>query len=94
MRWQVVIVLAALAFTIMVPPSFPLVIDRDGQTVLGTLDVCHTVTPALASNGEMPCMNECPCRHVPASSIVYCKQIDPLLSEFLLITRNEHPPQI
>jgi hypothetical protein len=78
----------------MMPPSFSSVIGHDNKPVLGTLDVCHTATPALASNGEMPCMNECPCGHVPASPVAFAKQFDPLISEFLLITRNERPPQI
>ena len=93
MRWQTVIVLIAVAFTIVAPHSFAIAVGHDQEPVLGMLDVCHSAAPALASNGEMPCMNECPCRHVPASPVAYNKQTNPLFSEFLLITRNERPPQ-
>lgn len=57
MRWQAVIVLLAIAFSIVVPPSLPL-IGHGGQMAIGTLDVCHSTAPALSSNGEMPCLNE------------------------------------
>lgn len=93
MRWQAVIVLIALAFTIALPPSFTASGGSDEQPVLGSLDVCHSATPALASSGGMPCMFECPCNPVPAPSIVYSEQTNSVITDTLLISRNERPPQ-
>jgi hypothetical protein len=58
MRWRAVIVLLAITFSIIVPPSLTLA-GHGGQAAIGTLDVCHSAIPALSSNGEMPCLNEC-----------------------------------
>ena len=93
MRWQAVIVLMALAFIITLPPSFSVSGGSDEQPVLGALDVCHSATPALASNGGMPCVNECPCNPVPAPSLTYSRQTNPVITDTLLISRNERPPQ-
>ena len=62
MKWNAVFVLLAIAVGILVPPSLPIMIAHGGQASIGVLDVCHNATPALSSNGEMPCVNECPCR--------------------------------
>lgn len=58
MRWRAVIVLLAITFSIIVPPSLTLA-GHGGQAAIGTLDVCHSAISALSSNGEMPCLNEC-----------------------------------
>lgn len=93
MRWQAVILLIALALTAALPPSLAFAPDSDEQPSLGTLNVCHSAAPALSSNGDMPCVNECPCRHVPAVSVALTKPNVPLFPEFLLISGNERPPQ-
>ena len=59
MRLQTIIILLAIALSIVVPPSLPFAISHGGQSLIGTLDVCHSAIPALSSNGEMPCLNEC-----------------------------------
>jgi hypothetical protein len=73
--------------------SFTPVIVNDGQSFLGNLDVCHAATPALSSNGEMPCVNEVPCRICqPAQGEVV--QIDNhLFQPFLIVLQEERPPK-
>ncbi len=93
MRWQAVIILIALAFTIIVPPSFTLIVNHAGQPVLGALDVCHSAVPALSSNGHMPCLSECPCKQIPALSVAYSEESDPLFTAFLIISRTDRPPR-
>jgi hypothetical protein len=49
------ILLLVLAFTAFLPCSPVLVLtDRDCQSTIGALDVCHSSVPAIASGGEMP----------------------------------------
>jgi hypothetical protein len=73
--------------------SFTPVIVNDGQSFLGNLDVCHAATPALSSNGEMPCVNEAPCRIcLPGyAGIVHID--NHLIQPFLIVLQDEHPPK-
>lgn len=57
MKWQALIVLLAIALSIVLPPSLPFLSDHGAMAAIGTLDVCHSATPALSSSGEMPCVN-------------------------------------
>jgi hypothetical protein len=60
MKVKTIIVLTAIAFSVLSPLSLHLVILH-GQTSFEVFDVCHAATPAIASNGEVPCLNEAPC---------------------------------
>lgn len=62
MKWKSVLILLSIALSIVLPPSFPLLSDHGATAAIGTLDVCHSAMPALSSNGDMPCVNECACR--------------------------------
>ena len=63
MKRQALLVLLAIALSIVVPPSLPFLSGHNSLASIGTLDVCHSATPALSSNGNMPCVN------VPTSAI-------------------------
>jgi len=94
MRWLSVVVIIAIALSVVVPPALTITLAQGGQpAAIGVLDVCHSATPALSSNGEMPCMNECPCKQGPVPVIVYAEKIDPILTHFLLSSQNERPPK-
>ena len=53
MRWKALIVLLAITLSIIVPPALPNMVASGGLAEIGTLDVCHSATPALSSNGDM-----------------------------------------
>lgn len=95
MRWQAVIVLFALAFTIAVPPFCRISIDRDhdDRPVLVTVNVCHAAAPALSSNGDMPCVHECPCTHPPVIIVESFEPAAAVFSPVLLSFRYDRPPK-
>lgn len=88
------ILLVVLLLTALSPLSaltFP--VKGHEEPVLGTLDVCRSASPALSSNGSMPCMSECPATHVPAQIVAVAQCCIPLFSQFLLPSQNDRPPQ-
>ncbi len=93
MKWKAIIVLLAIAFSIVVPPALPFLSDHNAMAEIGTLDVCHSAAPALFSNGDMPCVNECACRHLPLveskKAVVVTFPFKPLLISF----QDERPPK-
>jgi hypothetical protein len=92
MRWQAIIVLLAITLSVFVPPSLSLT-GSCGQAAIGTLDVCHSAIPALSSNGEMPCMNECSNAHLPLGlqEIIHIVSL-PDKSVFIAF-QDERPPK-
>jgi len=52
MKWQTLILLLAIALSIIVPPSLPFLSDHGAMATIGTLDVCHSAMPAVAANGD------------------------------------------
>jgi hypothetical protein len=93
MKWQAVIVLLAIALSIVVPPSLPLLSDHGAIAAIGALDVCHSATPALSSNGDMPCVHECPCGHLPMSEYKNAKIFTPPFKPLLISFQDERPPK-
>jgi hypothetical protein len=93
MRWHAVIILLAIVLSIVVPPSLPLTMLRGGQAEIGTLDVCHSATPAISTNGDMPCMSECPCRPLPLLQNAVVAIEDPLFKPFFIAFQDERPPK-
>ena len=65
MRWQSLILLMAIAVSAVASPTLPPTIAYDRESMIGVLNVCHSVTLALSSNGDMPYVKERPCSHVP-----------------------------
>jgi len=90
MKWKTVIVLLFITLGIMVPPSLPLVIGHEAR--IGTLDVCRSATPAISSQGDMPCVSECPC-HLPAEGTEIGDTPAPLFKPLLIVFQDEHPPK-
>jgi hypothetical protein len=94
MRWQAIIVLLAVALSIVVPPSLSLTIADGGHAMIGTLDVCHSTAPALSSNGEMPCVNECPCHPLPLAQKKVPEIANSLFKPLLIAFQDERPPKV
>jgi len=93
MKWQAVIVLLAIALTILAPPALPLMNVPGRHAQIGALDVCHSATPAVAANGEMPCINSTPAVHCPTSFVAHTVSQKPFFLQSLLTFDSEHPPK-
>lgn len=93
MKWQALIVLLAIAFSIAVPPSLPFVSDRGAMAAIGTLDVCHSAAPALSSNGDIPCMGECAGLSFLFALNNAAEIAVPLLQPFSIVFQDERPPK-
>lgn len=94
MKWKAIIVLLAIALSIIVPPSLSLTIADGGHAVIGTLDVCHSATPALSSNGDMPCVNECPSYPFPLALHKASEIVNPSNKPLLIAFQDERPPKV
>jgi hypothetical protein len=94
MKWSALIVLFAIALSIVLPPSLPFLSDHGTMAAIGTLDVCHSATPALSSNGDMPCVNECPCRHLPLVASNNAEIFTPPFKPLLIAFQDERPPKV
>jgi len=94
MRSVTIILLVVLAFTVLAPMTlFTLTIVNDEGSFFGNLDVCHAATPALSSNGEMPCVNSSSSKIPLYLSIMTSDSFHPLFTEVVFTAPNEQPPQ-
>ncbi len=93
MRWQSIIVLLAIALSIVVPPALPIMAAQGGQAEIGTLDVCHSATPALSSNGDMPCINEGMNLLLPQELSTVSAVAAPRSKPFCIAFQDERPPK-
>jgi hypothetical protein len=93
MKWQAIITVAAIALSIALPSSLPIFTDQGRQAAIGTLDVCHSTTPALSSSGDMPCINECPGQIRPSAFITVIEISDTPCEPTVLAFQDEHPPK-
>ena len=94
MRRISILLLIVLAVTMVTPlSSFTLSIAGKECAMLTTLDVCHSATPALSSNGEMPCVHITANIIIPAVIVSIHETAYPVFTELILTTRNEQPPQ-
>ena len=93
MRWRAVIVLLVLGFSAIAPSSLPWLGDHGQKASIGTLDLCHAATPAIASSGEMPCLNETSCRPCQPAQTDAVRIEKPLFKPFVLILQEERPPK-
>lgn len=93
MKWQTLIILLAIALSIIVPPSLPFLPDHGAMATIGTLDVCHSAMPALAANGDMPCVNEYPCRPLHLELYDISEIVNPLLKLSAMSFQDERPPK-
>jgi len=93
MKWQAIIVLLTIAFSIVVPPSLSLTLAQDGQAAIGILDVCHSTTPALSSQGDMPCMNERPIKPLPLAQTHSAFVANTPFKPYVTAFQDERPPK-
>ena len=92
MKVRSVIVLFAIAFSVLSPLSVRLTIAH-GQTSIETFDVCHAGSPALSTSIDMPCISQ-PIYHPYLASRVEGTQIlDPALKRLISTFQEEHPPK-
>jgi hypothetical protein len=92
MRMKSVIVLLAIAFSILSPLSLHLTIAQGHASIEG-LDVCHAGSLALSPGQEAPCVSEplfepCLPSHIDSTMIV-----DATPRVFLTVFPEEHPPK-
>ncbi len=93
MRASSLIVLLAIALSILSPSPVPLA-SAHGQTVIGTLDVCHAGSLAISISHDTPCVIQ-PLYHPHLPSRMECPTIvDPTIRPFVLAFPEEHPPKI
>lgn len=85
--------LLSLAAGVIVPPAPALTFAPDGVPCYGTLDVCQSAAPAVASGGEMPCVNERFYDWSPVVSATTFDQPSPLFALFLIPSSIEQPPR-
>ncbi len=93
MKWQTIIVLAAIALSIVIPPSLPFMTDRGVASSIGTLDVCHAAVPAVTAGGEMPWIDECPCLPSPFAMTEILQTTNLSLHPFFIPFQDERPPK-
>ena len=92
MKARSVIVLLAIAFSVLSPVSVHLTIAH-GQTSIGTFDVCHAGSLALSTSHDMPCVSQ-PIYRLYLPSFVEDAQIpDPALKLIIAAFQEEHPPK-
>jgi hypothetical protein len=93
MKWQALIVLLAIALSIIVPPSLPFLSDHGATTAIGALDVCHSAMPALSANGDMPCVSESLCRPLHLDLYDISAMVNPPLKLSAMSFQDERPPK-
>lgn len=94
MKWKALIVLLAIALSIVAPPSLPFLFDHGAIEAIETLDVCHSAIPALSSNGEMPWVNAATAADLLPSTLLEISQIvnSPCKPCFIAY-QDERPPK-
>lgn len=93
MRLISTMIVIAIALSILSPPGVVTLQTGSASATIQTLDVCHSATPALSSNGDIPCVNECPCNHIPSLVVAFTEQSKPFFLQFLIPLPVEQPPR-
>ncbi len=93
MRWLAVVLLIVIAFAVVIPPSFYMTTRGSFTAEIGTMDICHSATPALASDGEMPMMCGCPCTPAPPALIGDYRFVKTSFHTPVLIREDVQPPE-
>ncbi len=93
MKWLAVIMLFMIAMGVIVPPSLPILLAAHENAVIGSLDVCHSAAPAIASDGDMPCVSAWPCLpyHIAKTTSIHSGKT--VFKPFLIVLQNERPPK-
>lgn len=92
MRMQALIVILALALSIVSPPSLLPELGYIDQAALEYFSIECSTTPALSFCGNMPCLNQCTYKHLPLSLNNASEIVRPLILSFLLANQDERPP--
>ncbi|HUK99952.1 MAG TPA: hypothetical protein VLX29_03775 [Nitrospirota bacterium] len=93
MRILAVLILLAIALSIIIPPTFPFMNADRWRAEIGTLDVCHSAQPALSGNGDMPCKNEYACALLPLEQSAIGEIFNTPFKLTLFVFQEEHPPK-
>ena len=93
MKWQAILILCSLVLGMALPSSAPIAVNHGACAELGILDVCHSAMPALSSNGDMPCTNDCSCLHLPLAQSAAAELSLPLFQTILFVFQDERPPE-
>jgi len=93
MKWQTIIVVVAIAFSVLCPLSVHLTFEY-GQTSIGTFDVCHAGSLAVSSSNEMPAFIENLCVLIPPSSPTRVEKLSSIGQFPIIVFRDEHPPEV
>lgn len=91
MRWQAIIILVVVLLGIVVPPSLPF--TTGNEQAIGSLDICHDAAPALSSNGDMPCINECSSCPLPLARYAVLESVNPSVKPLFIASQDERPPK-
>ncbi len=94
MKWQAVIVLLAISLTIAIPPSPSLTNSHTGHAMIGNLDICHSSTPALSSNGNMPSIQESFCHPISLALQETAEIVNSRFKPIITVFDNERPPKV
>jgi hypothetical protein len=94
MKWTIVIVLLSIAQHVIAPPFLSLTPAVRGHSMIGTLDVCRATSPALSSNGDMPCLNEFPYQLLSAAPPLTAPIVSLAGQTFILTFQDELPPKV
>ena len=92
MKWQTLIVVVAIAFSVLSPLSVHLTIEY-GQTSIGTFDVCHAGSLAVSSIHEMPSFTEKLCVLIPPSSLTRAEHFSHVTRLPIIAFQDERPPK-
>lgn len=94
MKRLAVIVLLANILSFFAPVSFSVMLSGDGHLMLGTLDVCHSATPALSSHGELLYLNEYPYQLLSPLPGLTAPLASPTRQTYLFGLQDELPPKV
>jgi hypothetical protein len=94
MKGTAYIVIIAITIAALSPITLLTVpVNHAGQPVLGDLNVCRSSTPALSSNGDMPCVNVSPCPQAPPLSIAIFHPSVSRVTLHVMSSEVEQPPR-
>jgi hypothetical protein len=93
MKGQALLIFLVLAFGVLVSPSLlpkPSYLDQAAFEYSG---IERSTNLALAIFGDMPCLNQCPCKPFPLSLNNASEVVRPLFLSFLFTYQEERPPK-
>jgi hypothetical protein len=94
MKWQTLIVVVAISFSVLSPLSVHLAIEHgNGQAAIGTFDVCHSGALAVYSGHEMPGFTEKLCVLLPPSSLSREENLSTVSRLPIIAFQDERPPK-